>query len=332
MFRKSKISERNLFYISIDLLMMMLLMANLALIIFDWFFRQDWFRNLIEEHSEGFFLFYATNIHHHFFEIDLAFIAVFLTEFVIRWAIAIYFKTYHKWFFYPFIHWYDLVGCIPIGSLRFARLFRVFSILYRFQKIGFIDLKKTYVFRQLKFYYDVLVEEISDRVVVNVLSGVQDEIRDGGPVIDRIIDEIILPRKMVIVDWISHRVQLAVHESYHLRRQEIRDYVDNTIGEAISNSREVGSIEQIPVAGKLITQTLGSGISSIVYNVIDGLIRDIGSEDNKILIEEMLDIAIDTVENEEKDIQLNAIAIESFIGILEIVKDQVKVKKWKEAL
>lgn len=329
---KSKISDRNLFYIAIDLLMMMLLMANLTLIIFDWFFRRDWFRDFMADQSETFYIFYTSYIHPYFFEIDLAFIAVFLSEFIIRWGIAIYQKTYHKWFFYPFIHWYDLVGCIPIGSLRFARLFRVFSILYRFQKIGLIDLKKTYVFKQLKFYYDVLVEEISDRVVVNVLSGVQEEIKDGGPVIDRIIDEIILPRKSVIVEWISHRVQLAVHESYHLRREEIRQYVDNTIGEAISNSREVGAIEQIPVAGKLISQTLGNGISSIVYNVIDGLIRDIGSEDNKILIEEMLDIAIDTVENEEPDIQLNEIAIDSFVGILEIVKDQVKVKKWKESL
>ncbi|MCC5932319.1 MAG: hypothetical protein JJU28_23945 [Cyclobacteriaceae bacterium] len=332
MLPKSKISDRNLFYIAIDLLMMMLLIANLGLIIFDWFFRRDWFRELIAEQNESFYLFYTANIHEHFFEIDLAFIAVFLSEFVIRWGIAIYFKTYHKWFFYPFIHWYDLVGCIPIGSLRFARLFRVFSILYRFQKIGFIDLKKTYIFKQIRFYYDVLVEEISDRVVINVLNGVQDEIRDGGPVIDRIIDEIIIPKKSILVDWFSHRIQLAVHESYHLRREEIREYIDNTIVDAISKSREVGAIEQIPIAGKLITQTLGSGISSIVYNVIDGIIRDVGSDDNRILIEELLDIAIDTVENEEKDIQLNEIAIESFIRILEIIKDQVKVKKWKESL
>ena len=67
-------------------------------------------------------------VHENFALYDLAFIAVFLSEFCIRWVAAIIRQTYMRWYFFPFIHWYDLIGCIPLGGARIFRFLRIFSI------------------------------------------------------------------------------------------------------------------------------------------------------------------------------------------------------------
>ncbi len=326
---KKQLSVKNAVLVGIDLIMMVLLIVNLCLLVFDYLFSFLVVSDFLKEYTPEFHSLYYEWVHVNFFEIDLVFISIFLLEFVISWGIAIYQKIYHRWFFYPFLHWYDLIGCIPIGSLRFARLFRVFSIMYRLQKLNLIDVSKTYLFQTARRYYDIMVEEVSDRVVLNVLTGVQAEIRDGGPVVDRIIDEVLMPRKDVIVEWISHKVQKATRQNYMYRKDEVKNYVDTLISEAISQNNQIGTVEQIPIVGKVISSTLERSVSSMVFNVIDGLINDLGSGENKVLIGELLDIAVDTVESEESDVTLNNIAIESFVDILEIVKDKVKVKKWK---
>ncbi len=90
---------------------------------------------------------------------------------MIRWAVAIARGTYHRWFFYPFVHWYDLLGCIPVGSFRWLRILRVVSLMFRLQKMGVVDFRDTYIGRSVIKYYRILVEEVSDRVVINVLEG-----------------------------------------------------------------------------------------------------------------------------------------------------------------
>ena len=98
----------------IDVGMILLVIANLSLILFDWIYRVEAVQSAMETYTPDFYRFYSDSIHANFFEIDLAFVSVYLTEFVIRWAAAIARQTYHRWFFYPFVHWYDLLGCIPV--------------------------------------------------------------------------------------------------------------------------------------------------------------------------------------------------------------------------
>src|SRR5690606_42147929 len=51
----------------------------------------------------------------------LLFVSVYLTEFSIRWLVAIARRTHERWFYFPFVHWYDLLGCIPVGSFRWLQ-------------------------------------------------------------------------------------------------------------------------------------------------------------------------------------------------------------------
>lgn len=40
-----------------------------------------------------------------------------ITEFFVRWGISIVYKHHKRWFFFPFIHWYEILAIIP--QLRF---------------------------------------------------------------------------------------------------------------------------------------------------------------------------------------------------------------------
>jgi phosphoribosyl-ATP pyrophosphohydrolase len=260
---------------------------------------------------------------------DTVFVSIFLGELLLRWGIAIYRKTYHRWFFYPFIHWYDTLGCIPIASFKFFRMIRIFSIIYRLHKLRIVDFSETYVYKKGTKYLNVLVEEVSDRVVVNVISGVQQEVDKGNPVTDRILEEVIMPRKTELINFISHRIQKATTSAHISYQADIKEYIDGLIEQAVDDNKEINQIEMIPILGGNISGMLESAISDIVFKVVNQALRDLGSDKNKELLGEIADLAFETVLLEEEDVTLNQIAKNIAHESLDIVKEQVKVKQWK---
>ena len=327
--RKSNIKVNFYVSIGIDIIMMVLLVLNLSLIIFDALFTVEFVNRSLETYTPDFYEFYLQNIHLNFGSIDVIFVSAFLAEFMLSWILAIVQKTYYKWFFYPFLHWYDLVGCIPVGSLRFLRVLRVFSILIRLQNLKIIDLTRTYVFRKVKKYYGIVVEEVSDRVVVNILEGVQEEIVEGGPVIDKILNDVIRPRQDDLVEWISRRLEYALQRDVIIKKDELDLYVQGVISKSIAENRELGTLAQIPVMGKMITETIENAITNIVNNVLDNIITDLASYKNRELIKDTTEVVLNSIEFEDEDSNLNKIFKDISVDALEVVKKQVKVQKWK---
>jgi hypothetical protein len=324
-----KLKGRNLLLLVVDLLMMLLLLLNLGLILFDWLFSIPLLSGWLEAIAPVFHGFYRDNIHLNFYAIDLAFVGVFLLEFFFSWALSVRRKQYYKWFFYPFIHWYDLLGCIPVSAFRFMRIFRVFSILFRLHRMGLIDLTRTHPYKLYVKYREVLVEEVSDRVVINVLSGVQEEIREGGPLVGRIVEEVLRPRRDLIARWMSHRLKVATGQNYLSRQEEVRIYIDRVIGESLQKSEEIAAIEQMPVMGRMVSRALARSISGIVYNVLDGLMQDLASDKNQLLVGELTDAVFDSISAREEDGFLKSVVTGAFVESIELVKEQVRVQQWK---
>ena len=231
--------------------------------------------------------------------------------------------------FYPFLHWYDLIGCIPVGSLRFVRILRVFSILVRLQNLKIIDLTNTYIFSNLKKYYSIVVEEISDRVVVNVLEGFQEEISSGGPVVDNIINEVIRPKKALLVEWISRRLEHALERDVLIRKNEIEDYVETLITESLGKNTELKTIELLPVLGKKITETIESAITNIINSIIEKGLTDLASYKNRAIVKDATDLVINSIEHKDEESDLNEIFSNISIEVIEIIKKQVQIQKWK---
>ena len=314
----------------VDMLMIWLVIINLSYIVVEWSFTIDFVNAFLKEYLPPFHSWYDTHLHRNFYWYDMYFVAIFITEFCVRWFHAVYHNRHHKWFFYPFIHWYDVLGCIPLGSFRFLRIFRVGSMVLRLHKMRVIDLRDSSLFRMYQRYSAVIVEEVSDRVVVNVLEGVQDELKHGTPVVSRIILEVIRPQKDVLVEWLSTRIKHASDHHYESYQEQLREYVNRKVSIAVQGNSEVKDIAGIPLVGNTITGKLERAVADITYAVIEGIILDLSSEENSKVISELADVTMDMVLLEEEDEQLNQIAVEMVNQSIDIIKEQVEVKRWQE--
>ena len=322
--------ERGTALFLVDLLMINLVVINLLYILVEWNFNIDFVNEFLQQQVPAFHSWYNTHLHRNFYRYDLIFVAIFITEFCIRWVFAVYHERHYKWFFYPFLHWYDVIGCVPLASFRFLRILRFGSMVWRLHKMEVIDLRKSSLFNIFERYRAVLVEEVSDRVVVNVLSGVQEEMKHGSPVVSRIILDVVRPQKDVLVEWLSSRITAASEQHYERHQEQLRAYVNRKVSEAVRNNSEVRDIAGIPLVGSSITGKLEKAVGEITYAVIEGMMLDLGSKENTQVISELADVTMDMMLLEEEDEELNKVAVEMINQSIDIIKEQVKIKRWQE--
>jgi hypothetical protein len=326
--QKDKLSTAELLA---DLAALTLLGLNLLLILFDFIFEAVLIQDILRNYLYDFYFYYNEYIHQNFSLIDLIFISIFVSELFIRWGIAIFRKTYHKWFFYPFVHWYDTLGCLPGAAFRFLRLLRIFMMLYKLQKMGVVDLRYTYVYKTITKYFAIFVEEVSDRVVINVLNEVQNEIEKGNPLTEKILAQVVKPHSGTLAAWLSRRLQKVVAANHDSYKNDLKRYVDKLIYEAVEQNREIKAIEQmIPVLGGFISQTLEHAISDIVHNVVQQILKDIVKPENNYVIDEICEVVIATlVLDEQGHKQLSTLSKGMLIESIELIKKQVSLQQWK---
>lgn len=316
----------------LDIFMIFLILFNLGWIIFEFSLQYELFRSLVGAISMRFLTWYESKISPDFMFYDLIFVAVFVAELALRWIIAIRRKTYSKWFFYPFVHWYDVLGCIPLSTFRALRLLRVFSMFYRLQRLGIIDVTSMYIYKQFDRYMEIFTEEVSDRVVVNVLNGVQDEMKKGNPVMERVVNEVLIPKQEILSSWVANRAGLITRQVFENNEDIVRRIIDNALTESLRNNKELGRLKYIPGAGNMILDVIDRSVSDITFSAIKGsmvefskpevnspLVRDV----NKFVMESMLE------KHEGEAHSLDDFVANISHDIIEVVKQEVKVRQWK---
>jgi len=318
-------------WLIIDFAMLGLLILNLALIIFDSIYAFSAIEGFFESHTPGFHALYEP-VHENFLFYDLIFVGIFLSEFFLRWGYSIRAGVYDRWYFYPFIHWYDLIGCIPVGSFRFLRILRVISILYRLHQYNIIDVTSSRLYQFFNFYYEAFMEELSDRIVIKVLSGVQMEVRRGSPLFERIQHDIIYPRRDMLTGWISDRVAQAAQEGYIPNRGALRSYLEDRVDTALKENLELSRLRFLPVVGPTIQETLEEAVGDIVANVIHQILEDLASASNHAFIEDIVNVMMPDPERMRDNSPENEALINLILEILDAVKAQVRVKHWREEL
>lgn len=322
-------TNRQTLWFALDAVMLVLLVVNLVWLLFDSLYALDVIRDFLSNEMPAFAAFYNP-VHRHFLFYDLMFIGVFLSEFMLRWGHAVYRHEYQRWYFYPFVHWYDLLGCIPASGARVLRFLRVFSIIYRLQKYGVIDITNTRLFEFLRFYYEAFMEELSNRVVIKVLSGTQEEVQRGSPLIHRIQQEVLLPRRDLLVDFLSSRIARYAKEGYLPKQQELRAYLNARVISAMNRNNDLGRIRELPVFGSWASGTLDRAVGDITAEVIEQILEDLTSPANHDFVEDLVDVLL--THRERENSQANDAVIQGVIETLELVKDQVAIKRWQEEL
>jgi hypothetical protein len=312
-------------WIIIDLLMLALLIINLIWLLFDGLFATQAFKSVLASISPDLVTGYAP-VHENFVLYDLAFVVVFLTEFCIRWIASVMRKTYVRWYFFPFIHWYDLVGCIPLGGARIFRFLRIFSIFYRLQKYEIVDLRNTAVYRFIIFYYDVLVEELSDRIVVKVLSDAQKDIAAGSPLIEDISQQVLASRLPILTQWLSS-VMVHIGESieHDDHGESVRSHVQKSVGKAVRGNSQVSTLKLVPMLGSTIEKTLEKSVTDIVTQSIINLLKDITPDK----IDDFVEHGIGRFSSEDHMLDQEVLLIVN--ECLELVKQHVSQQRWKDS-
>jgi hypothetical protein len=317
-------------WLVLDLAMVLLVIVNLSFIVFDTLYGTQAFRSVLEELAPGFSAYYGAHIHPDFLFYDLFFIGIFVAVFIFEWIVAVRSRTYPRWYFFPFMRWYDVISFIPVGSLRLLRLLRLVSLLMRLHKRGIIDLTDSRVYRFFEFYFNVFIDEVTDRVIIRTLDDVRREIREESPIARQIITEVIAPQRELLVEQLSNRIGAIAQQSYEHHKGALREYVAAVIAEAVDADRGVQSLQRVPVLGRTVTQTLRQSINDIVYQVFDRVIRDISAADQNRLVDEAVRVIVDALL--ERHPELGDLGTRMTLEALELIKERVRVQHWKERL
>ena len=315
-----------------DLLMLFIVNINLLYLLFGFLFQFAFFDSFINYISPDFCDWYAAQVFDNVFTYDLIFVGIYVAELLFRWIRSIYRKKYDSWWFYPFVHWYDVIMCIPIiKGFNFFGIGRLFGLIYRLQRVGFFDLTKTFVFKKSAFVSEIMVEEVADRVIAKMLTMSQEEIQKGSPLIEKIVTKVIKPKEDVIVSYLSERIGDAMNLSYTEYRGELKIYVEKIISESVNENETVDKLRYIPGLGKIFQEMLDKAVADITFNTIDKLMKDIIDPNNIRGIQEVTHGLIETfLDNKHpKNQELNEMVVGILNDSIEEIKQNVLQKEWK---
>ncbi|MFC0269576.1 hypothetical protein [Kushneria aurantia] len=316
---------RDRLYMIWDLIILALVAASLLLILFDTLYLLQWFRDLLSLVPP--IAAAAQWLNDNFNTIDLWFVAIFIFDVLAGWAFAIWEHRYHRWYFYPFVRWYDVLGCVPVGGLRFLRILRMIGLLVRLQRSGLIDIRKWRIYRFLYKYYQILLEELSDRVIVRMLTDVQEGFLSQGNISRRVTSEVLMPRQQQLVDDVSNRVQRILGESYAHHRDDINQWVSGLVKRALHDNTTVQGLQRLPMGHQLV-DAMDEAITDVTRNLIREAVVGIRSPQFRTLLEE---VANRTIERNMPSQQADYRTLEEVLSeVLEVVKSEVKVQRWKE--
>lgn len=307
----------------LDIAMLGLTIFDLLWLMFDALYNMQTIRNVVNP-----FIPFYQQVHEDFYFYDGIIVTIFVSELFTRWAISIYKKTYERWFFYPFIHWYDVLGCFPTGSFRILRLFRVFGLIYRLHRWDVIDLNNYILFTTIARYYNIGIEEISDRVIVQVLTRAREKVSIDDPLPDAIIERVLQPHQYEIAQIVSQSVQNTLSNQYPQYRTLLQRYVVQTVQETVTNNEEVRQLERIPIVGAQLQKTLHQATSQIVFGVVDRLIKDAADPKNAeticILVDSILEVLM------KQQLQHTNLGKDIALDTIDLIIERVLVKEWKK--
>ena len=307
--------------ISIDLLLISIdaiLMSNFSMEVARWLTLSDalsWYQNTLHiplRTAGGFFTIFL------------------ISELLLRWAIAIKEQIYYRWFFFPFIHWYEVLGCFP--QLRALRLFRAVVIGRRLHQLGYQVLPQPWINR-IKFYINILLEELSDRVILTTIYNYKEQLTDSAmqkSLIQKLVDRNRDDMEAVLLSLLQVELtpQLQKLSGQSAGGALLANEVGLAIEEGIANTPELHRLLRlIPIAGSLIESQLQHIGHSVGENVVYAL-------NERLLKPELIDNLLKTVAHSIAYMDINNANLDTLVA--NIIADsltefeaQIKVQQWK---
>lgn len=310
-----------------DFLMLTILLLNIFWILFDELFSILSVQQFFLHNVYDFYLFYFP-LHQNFTLIDLCFVAVYIIELIIKAFWEKRKRKYPRFINYFLSHWYDVLGCMPVGVFVWLRLLRIVSVLVKLDKMKIIDLSKNFFVRKFVKYYNIILEEISHRVVLNVLNGIKEEFQQGKPVINDIIDKVESKGSNDLIKLFVNRALMSASQEYSVVRNDFQKYVFQKSINAVNNNSELQKLGSIPVLGPSFINILQRSIAKTSFETVDGIISDATSSRGEKFFEKISRQTLNAVVTDFKS-DFNSVVSQIVVSAIEIVEAKVKVKQWK---
>ncbi|ALH95300.1 hypothetical protein [Acinetobacter equi] len=257
------------------------------------------------------------------------FTSLLIIELAIRWIIAIIFKQHQRWFFFPFVHWYEILAVIP--QLRFLRLLRAGVIAYQLHEHGYQIFPKSW-YKQANFYYNLVMEELTSRIVLTVLSGIRKELTTS-TTHKQLISNIINQHRELLAISLTDILQEHLGKELQQQRKLIAQDVGQIVNKAIEDTPELTQLLRlIPIVGSRIEQQIQSIGQRLGENITQGLIQPFttnAQSDNtsyRLISEKISQIPIENNPHIEQLVE--SVVFQS----LDAIQQQVKVKQWQQIL
>jgi len=303
----------------------LLVCINLSLILFDSLFALQPVSAELADLAPELHARYQQSVHANFQYIDLGFVAIFVLDVLLGWTVALFERRYARWYYYPFAHWYDVLGCIPLAGLRWLRVLRVGALLIRLQRLGLVDMRGWAIYGLFSRYYYLLIEELSDRVMVRLFGRLQQEIGASDDLSRRLLQEVVRPRKQRLLNDISRRLQDMLETGYRDNRGAIEGYVSQLIHQALQNNPEMHNLRRLPLGNRLAS-TLDDALSDIAARLLQGAVEGMRGPQFQALAGNLADEFFDAwvYQDENTDLALE----ELLVDVIEVLKQQVLDRRW----
>lgn len=252
-----------------------------------------------------------------------AFFTLFLIiELLIRWGIAIVQKQYHRWFFFPFVHWYEVLGCLPI--LRPLRLLRAAVIAYRLYLLGYPVLPLSWI-NKGKFYYNLILEELSDRIVLHVIDGITTELNQNKTHY-ALVEKIIEKHKPMFIKTLLELLEKNLPNAINQNRDIISQYVSSAVERSLQNTPELQQILHLmPVVGSILSnrlEAIGARLGENLALELMNPLTELPSPLYKEVAHQVGNLQVHTLE-------LEALVDSIVVEALQVIKEQVSIQQWK---
>lgn len=313
-----------------DIFMVFIIIFNLFCLAANFFLMSSigaWFFEHI--HLPQVLSFYRNSLHPWVITSEAWFIGFLIVELLVRWSIAIINKHHKRWFFFPFIHWYEILAIIP--QLRFLRLFRAGIIAYRLHELGYPVVPPSWRKTGL-FYYRVVMEELSDRVVITVIDGIRYELETSSSH-KQIIHDLVNHHREQFTVTLTALLQDSLATALKEQKPAITKGVGKIVDQAIIDTPELTQLLRlIPLVGGRIEQQIQSIGQRLGENISAGLIEPLieGSSVHPNPTYQLISQKVSEININNR--QLEQLVESVVFETLESVRKQVKVKQWQQTL
>ncbi|MEC7120872.1 MAG: preprotein translocase subunit SecA [Pseudomonadota bacterium] len=272
---------------------------------------------------------YRTDLHTTALNIEDWFTVFLIAELLARWALAIIKQRYHRWFIFPFVHWYEVLGCIP--ALRAFRLLRAVAIIRKLHLMGIQVIPKRWM-RFGQFYYNVILEEISDRIVINVLDGIERELKNSqthGALIHNLIDQ----HRVQLTEATAELLQTSLAPALAQHNEQLQQGVGEAVHRAIANTPELHQmLRLIPIVGGQIEKQIQAIGKRLGENITAELVQPFRATAQA---DQLANPALQTVAHHVGNLPIDSPKLEALVESLvfegiEMLRQQVAVQQWKQ--